>query len=176
MALWVLGEFSTSGALLKAARDLRSRHSEPIETYSPFPLDGASEALRLKRSKVPLLGLVGGLGGAAFGYLVQFLTNAVDWPINVGGRPPHSAPAFVPITFESGVLLSSFSIFFGLWAILKLPQPYHPAFDLEAFRSASSHGFWLSIEVEEGGPQLDAVSTELKNLGAVQVAAVPERS
>ena len=176
MAVWVLGEFSTSGALLKAARELRARRSEPMETYSPYPLDGASEALRLKSSKVPYLALVGGLGGAAFGYLVQFLTNAVDWPINVGGRPPHSSPAFIPITFESGVLLSSFFIFFGLWAILKLPQPYHPAFDVDAFRSASSHGFWLSIESKESGPQSEALSRELRELGAVQVAVVPERS
>jgi len=176
VAVWVLGEFSTSGALLKAARDLRARRSERIETYSPYPLHGASEALRLKRSKVPLLALVGGLGGATFAYLVQFLTNAVDWPINVGGRPPHSAPAFVPITFESGVLFSSFFIFFGLWALLRLPQPYHPAFDVDAFRSASSHGFWLSIEAEESSSEVDILSRELKTMGAVLVAVVPERS
>jgi hypothetical protein len=120
--------------------------------------------------------LVGGLAGASFGYLVQFLTNAVDWPINIGGRPPHSAPAFVPITFESGVLMSAFSIFFGLWAILRLPQPYHPAFDVDAFRSASSHGFWLSIETEQTGPQIEDLSRELRTLGALQVAVAPERS
>src|SRR5262249_9754445 len=90
VAVWVLGEFSTSAALLRAAAHLQSRRSERVETYSPYPLTGASEALRLKKSRVPVLGLMGGLGGAAFGYLVQFLTNAVDWPLNVGGRPPHS--------------------------------------------------------------------------------------
>lgn len=177
MAVWILGEFSTSEALLKAAEHLRSRRSETIETYSPYPISGSSAALRLKKSKVPILALVGGLGGASFGYLVQLLTNAVDWPINVGGRPPHSAPAFVPITFESGVLLSSFFIFFGLWAILRLPQPYHPAFDVDGFRSASSHGFWLSIEAEPTGPQVvEDLSRELRALGAVQIAVAPERS
>jgi hypothetical protein len=176
VAVWVLGEFSTSGALLRAAEHLQSRRSETVETYSPYPLSGASEALRLKKSRVPVLALMGGLGGAAFGYLVQFLTNAVDWPLNVGGRPPHSIPAFVPITFESGVLFSAFSIFFGLWAILRLPQPYHPAFDVDAFRSASSHGFWLSIEAEQAGPQVEDLTRELQSLGAMQVAVAPERS
>jgi hypothetical protein len=176
VANWVLGEFPTSEALLKAAERLRTHRPETIETYSPYPIQGSSEALGLKKSKVPVLALVGGLAGGSFGYLVQFLTNAVDWPINIGGRPPHSAPAFVPITFESGVLLSAFSIFFGLWAILRLPQPYHPAFDVDAFRSASSHGFWLSIETEQTGPQIEDLSRELRTLGALQVAVAPERS
>lgn len=176
MAVWVLGEFSDSGTLLKAAEYFRARRSERIETYSPYPLSGSSEALHLKKSKVPVLALIGGLGGAAFGYLVQFLANAVDWPLNVGGRPPHSIPSFVPITFESGVLSSAFFIFFGLWAILRLPQPYHPAFDVDGFRSASSHGFWLSIEAEQTGPELEELSRELRSLGATQVALAPERS
>src|SRR6266852_9388463 len=176
MKTWVLAEFKSAERLLESARKLREEGYSRLDTYSPFPLEGTSEALGLSKSRVPLLALVGGLGGATLGYLVQWLTNAVDWPINVGGRPPHSTPAFVPITFESGVLLSAFSIFFGLWVILRLPQPYHPAFDVDAFRSASSHGCWLSIEAEQTGPQIEDLSRELRTLGALQVAVAPERS
>ena len=175
MADWILGEFGTSSALLKAAEQLRGEGHTRLDTYSPYPLDGSSEALGLPRSKIPLIGLAAGLSGATLGYVIQWLTNAVDWPLNVGGRPPHSAPTFIPITFESGVLLSALSIFFGLWLILRLPQPYHPVFDLEEFRTASIAGFWLSVESVQAAAEKEQLVRRLRSLGAVQVSIVPER-
>src|SRR5262249_50352474 len=175
MADWILGEFSTPSALLKAVEQLRREGLDRLDTYSPYPLHGSSEALGLRRSKIPLIGLGAGLSGATFGYLIQWLTNAVDWPINVGGRPPHSAPTNIPITFESGVLLAALSIFFGLWLILRLPQPYHPVFDLEQFRTASIAGYWLSVEAVEGAAEKERLLVRLRSLGAIQVSIVPER-
>ncbi len=175
MKTWVLAEFKSAERLLESARKLREEGYSRLDTYSPFPLEGTSEALGLSKSRVPLLALVGGLGGATLGYLVQWLTNAVDWPINVGGRPPHSTPAFVPITFESGVLMSAFFIFFGLWLILRLPQPYHPVFELEGFRSASTHGFWLSVETDPTESDANEVRARMQSLGAIQVSVVGEQ-
>src|SRR5712692_247197 len=175
MKTWVLAEFKSAERLLASARKLREEGYSRLDTYSPFPLEGTTEALGLSKSRVPLLALVGGLGGATLGYLAQWLTNAVDWPINVGGRPPHSTPAFVPITFESGVLMSAFFIFFGLWLILRLPQPYHPVFEVEEFRTASIAGFWLSVESVEAAAEKEQLIRRLRNLGAVQVSVVPER-
>jgi hypothetical protein len=171
MADWILGEFGNEEELLEAARDLKQKGHAEVETYSPYPLHGASEAVGLKPSKLPLFALVAGLSGATAAYLIQWFTNAVNWPINVGGRPPHSAPVFVPITFETGVLIAAFSIFFGLWALLRLPQPYHPVFEVEGFRSASTSGLWLSVETP-GSSETEQLAERLRALGARQVAVV----
>jgi len=175
MSDWILGEFADEHKLLEAARQLSQENGGRVETYSPFPLHGASEAVGLRRSRLPRLALAFGLSGAAAAYLIQWFANAVNWPLNVGGRPPHSAPSFVPITFETGVLISAFAIFFGLWLLLGLPRPYHPVFEVEAFRNASTDGFWLSVEAEQ--PSLgEKVAERLRALGARQVSIVSEQS
>jgi len=174
MADWILGEFESEEELLKAARELRQNAQLDVETYSPYPLHGASEAVGLKASKLPLFALVAGLSGATLAYLIQFYTNAVSWPINVGGRPPHSAPVFVPITFETGVLISGFAIFFALWALLRLPQPYHPVFEVEGFRRASIDGLWLSVETAVSS-ETERLAERLRALGARQVAVVRDK-
>src|SRR4051812_1939293 len=106
---WFLGEFATPEGLLDAIRELRKRGPRgELDTYSPYPLHDAPEAIGLPRSKIPLFVLGGGLTGTIVAYLMQWWCNAVDYPINVGGRPPQSPPAFIPIVFELGVLLASF--------------------------------------------------------------------
>ena len=172
MSDWVLGEFADEHRLLEAAGKLRREIQDRVETHSPFPLHGASEAVGLRRSRLPYLALAFGLSGAAGAYLIQWFTSAVNWPLNVGGRPPHSAPSFVPITFETGVLISAFAIFFGLWLLIGLPQPYHPVFEVEAFRNASVDGLWLSVEAEHSASE--KIAERLKALGARQVSIVPE--
>ena len=173
MSDWILGEFASEEKLLEAARELRAKGHAQVETYSPFPLRGASDAVGLRGSKIPALALFGGLSGATAAYLIQWFTNAVNWPINVGGRPPHSAPVFIPITFETGVLISAFFIFFGLWIILRLPQPYHPVFEVEAFRSASTNALWLSVESTKPS-ETEQLTNRVRALGARQVSVVPE--
>jgi hypothetical protein len=169
---YVLAEFAAEAALLGAARTLRSEGHAELDLHSPVPLHGADEALGLKPSIVPRVALVLGLVGATTGYLMQVGMVAIDWPINVGGRPPHSAPAFIPVTFELGVLFAALGIFFGLFVLWGMPRLHHPVFEVEAFRSASVDGLWLSAAVEpaSAGP----VAARLKALGARQVEIVPE--
>ncbi|HYG69053.1 MAG TPA: DUF3341 domain-containing protein, partial [Anaeromyxobacteraceae bacterium] len=156
-----------------AARTLREAGFRSLDIHSPYPLHGADEALGLSRSKVPLVALLGGLFGASAGYLLQYWTVGVDWPLNVGGRPPHSGPAFIPVTFELGVLIAALSIFFGLlFGFFGFPRVHHPAFEVEAFRSATIDAMWLSAEVEAG--DAERVQGELRRLGARQVVIVPE--
>jgi hypothetical protein len=169
----VLGEFVEEAALLDAARSLRARGGARLDLHSPYPLHGAEEALGLRRSTVPLVVLVFGVTGAVVGYLLQWYTVAYDWPLNVGNRPPHSAPAFIPVTFELGVLFASLSIFIGLLAgYFGFPRVHHPVFEVEAFRSASIDGLWLSAEVELR--DAEALAGELRRLGARQVSIVEE--
>ncbi|MFO0584591.1 MAG: DUF3341 domain-containing protein [Anaeromyxobacter sp.] len=169
---YVLGEFEREEALLGAARALRTRPGTTVDLHSPYPLHGSDEALGLKRSTVPLVALAAGLTGACTGYLLQLYVSAIDWPLNVGGRPPHSAPAFIPVTFELGVLFAAFSIFLGLLGFyFGFPRLHHPVFEVEAFRSASIDGLWLSAAVDGDA---EAVAAELRKLGARQVSIVPE--
>lgn len=170
MASYVLGEFQEEAALCAAARRLRELGFGGLDAHSPVPIHGVDEALGLKRSPVPLIGLVGMLLGGGGAYLMQWWMNAVDYSINVGGRPPQSAPAFVPVTFESAVLLASVFIVGGLFALAGFPRLHHPVFEVEAFRTACVDGFWLSAEVE--APRAEAAAEEMRRLGARNVSRV----
>lgn len=175
MRAYVLAEFEAEAALLEAARRLRTRGEVPVhlDIHSPYPLHGADEALGLRRSTVPLVALVAGVTGAITGYVLQWYTVGVAWPLNVGNRPPHSPPAFIPVTFELGVLFAALSIFLGLlFAYFRFPRVHHPLFEVEAFRSASIDALWLSAEVE--GKDADKVAADLRALGARQVSIVAE--
>jgi hypothetical protein len=168
---YVLGEFEDDRALLAAARALRAQGRASLDLHTPYPIHGAEEALGLRRSTVPIVTLVAGITGALTGYLLQWYTVGFDWPLNVGNRPPHSPPAFIPVTFELGVLFAALSIFFGLlFAYFRFPRLYHPVFEVEAFRNASIDGMWLSAEVPD--PECDAVAGVLRQLGASNVAVV----
>ena len=172
MRTWLVAEFAGEPELLAAARALRARGHVDLDLHSGVPLHGAEEALGLRRSIVPRLALAGGLSGAVAGYLLQWWTVGVDFPINLGNRPPHSPPAFVPITFELGVLVAAGTIFLGLFALWGLPRLHHPVFEVEAFRSATIDGLWLSAGVE--AEEADGVAAELERLGARRIERVPE--
>jgi hypothetical protein len=171
---WVVGEFATPQAMLDAVRRLRELGYPNLDTHTPYPVEGTSEALGLSSSRVPLLTLIGGLGGATLGYLLQWFCNAWDWPLNVGGRPPHSPPAFVPITFEVGVLLGGFGAFFGSLALMGLPRPHHPIFELDAFQSAAIDHFWVSLEFEATELGVRDPARDVTECGALEVATIME--
>jgi hypothetical protein len=175
--LWTVAEFASAGALLAAIRALREAGVTGLDTYSPYPLHGLGNALGLRRSRVPALALAGALGGVSLGYGFMYYINAVDYPLNVGNRPPNSWPAFIPVTFEMGVLLCSLFIFFGLMFLSRLPQPYHPVFEVDAFRSASTHGFWLSVmAAPAGAPEPGRVEEQLRSLGGTNVTTIREEA
>ncbi len=168
----VLAEFPDERSLCAAARRLRALGHRRLDAYSPVPMHGVDDALGLRRTPVPIIALVGGVVGACTGYLMQWWMNAVDYPINVGNRPPHSPPANIPITFELGVLFASICIVVALIALAGLPRLYHPAFEVEAFRTASVDGLWLAAEVAPDDGQ--AIQDELHRMGALQVSTVQE--
>jgi hypothetical protein len=166
--LWVLGSFATPEALLDAAGKLRDRDLGELDVYSAYPLHGAEEVLRTPRSKVPLIVLIAGLSGAVGGFVLQWWAQVVAYPINFGGRPMFSWPAFIPVTFELGVLCASTAAFFGLFALLGLPRPHHPVFEVEAFRSAQIDRYWVSV----CSAKLDARETITAALGEVGAADI----
>ena len=170
----VLGKYPSVDALYGAARALQAAGHPALDFYSPYPLPGSDEVLRLKKSPVPFIAGTAACIGVVSGVLLQWWTNDVDYPINVANRSVVPTPTWMPVTFELGVLLAGVSIFFGLMAIFRFPRPYDPLFEVEPFRSATIDALWLSVAVKPD--QVSTVSEELRRLGAAEVELVPEEA
>jgi Protein of unknown function (DUF3341) len=170
----VMGEFSTPEDLLAATKKARAAGYKHVEAYTPFPVEGLSEAVGFKWTAVPLLTLMGGVGGGLTGFGLQYWVAAITYPINIGGRPLNSWPAFIPVTFELTVLGASIFAVFSMLALNKLPQPYHPVFNVERFSQASTDKFFLCIEARD--PKFDLVETSkfLQSLHAQHVNEVKD--
>jgi len=152
-----MAEYETPTALVAAAEKARLAGFRKMDAYSPIPIHELDDALGLKRTRLPLLVLIGGICGGLGGFALQSWASALAYPMNVGGRPLISWPQFVPVTFETTVLGAALTAFFGMWALNKLPQPYHPVFNVAAFTRASTDRFFLVIET--GDPRFDRTST-----------------
>ena len=170
---FVVAQFATPDGLLDGTRKVRERGHKNIDPHTPYPLHGLEEALGLGRPKIPTLVLLGAIAGACLAYGMIYFMNVFDWPINVAGRPAHSPPTMVPITFELAVLLAGSSSFFGFFALAGLPKPYHPIFEAEFLARASVDGFFLSVEVPAGG-DADKVLADVRAAGAAEVQIVAE--
>lgn len=170
----LLAEFENPDDLLAAAHAARKAGYRKMDAYAPLPVHGLAEALGFERTSLPLIVLLGGIAGASLGYLLQYWTTAVDYPLNIGGRPLHSWPAFIPITFEMTILIASFSAVLGMLVLNGLPQPYHPLFNVKRFKLATRNRFFLCIEATD--PRYDAGKTKdflegLNSRGVYEVEA-----
>lgn len=153
----LLAEFDDPQSLLDAARRAREEGYSCMEAYTPFPVEGLSKIIGGRRNWVPLIVLIGGIIGGTGGFFMQYYAAALHYPLNIGGRPLWSWPAFIPITFELTVLFAALSGAFGMLAINRLPQPYHPVFNVEQFGLATQTKFFLCIEADD--PKFDREKT-----------------
>lgn len=168
----LIARFATADDLLKAVRELRGRGYTKLDAYSPFPIHGMSEALCAEDARLPWLVFLCGAAGALLGYGLQYYVSVIAYPLNVGGRPLHSWPAFIPVTFETTVLLAAFGAVIGMFAMNGLPRPHHPVFDVPGFERASHDAFFVEVRADD--PQFDRARTEdiLRVLGAMAVHEV----
>jgi len=141
----IMAEFDTPKDLVAAARRTYEAGFRKIDTYSPFPIEEAAEAIGFHHNGVPLVVLIGGILGGVSGYLLQWWINVVSYPVNVGGRPHHSWPAFIVVTFEMTILFAGLAAVFGMLALNGLPMPYHPVFNVPRFAFATKDRFFLII-------------------------------
>jgi Protein of unknown function (DUF3341) len=153
----LMAEFDNPTALVEAATKARLAGYRQMDAYSPIPIHELDEALGLQKTRLPLLVLLGGIAGAIGGFGLASWASAVAYPMNVGGRPLISWPQFIPVTFETTVLGAALTAFFGMWALNRLPQPYHPVFNVDAFTRASTDRFFLVIETAD--PRFDRTAT-----------------
>jgi len=145
----LMAEFESPTAIVEATRKAYVAGYRRMDAFSPYPIEELTEALGIKHSKLPLIVLIGGILGCLGGYSLCYWVSAVAYPINVGGRPLHSWPAFIPVTFECTILLAAFAAVFGMLALNGLPQPYHPVFSVDHFEMASNNRFFLCIEARD---------------------------
>jgi hypothetical protein len=169
----LMAEFESPERLLEATRGAYAQGYRKMEAYTPFPVDGLAEALDFHRSRVPAIVLGGGLLGGLSGYFMQWYSAVVSYPINVGGRPLHSWPAFIPITFEMTVLGAALAAVLGMLALNGLPRPHHPVFNVPGFELASNNRFFLSIQARD--PLFDPEQTyrTLAEFNAKVITVVP---
>jgi len=170
----IIAEYETPEELLRAAKRAREAGYTRMDAYSPFPVHGLSEAIGFEDHKVPWVTFFAGVIGAIAGFSLQYYISVVDYPLNVGGRPFLSWPAFIPVTFETTVLFAAFGAFIGMLALNGLPQPYHPVFNAPRFERASQDRFFLCIEASD--PLFDRANTRhfLEGTGARMVSEVEE--
>lgn len=153
----LMAEFADPNHLVDATRKAYEAGYRKMDAYSPYPIEELSEALGSHHSRVPLLVLIGGIVGCLGGFALEYWVSAVAYPLNVGGRPYFSWPAFIPPAFETTILCAAFAAVFGMLALNGLPQPYHPMFNSKRFALASRDRFFLCIEATD--PQFDKDKT-----------------
>jgi hypothetical protein len=169
----LMAEYEDASVLAAATRQAREAGYRKLEAYTPFPVHEVIDAIGIKRTWVPTLVLIGGLVGLVGGYLLQYWTQVIDYPLNVGGRPLHSWPLFIPVTFETTILLAAFAAVFGMLAMNGLPMPYHPVFNVPRFALASRDRFFLVIEAEDDKFDYAEVRDFMATSGAREVFDVP---
>jgi hypothetical protein len=168
----LIAEFQSAAQLLSAAQQARQEGYRKLEGYSPVPVEGLAEELGLTKTSMPAVVLAGGILGCVTGYLMQYWISAVDYPINVGGRPLHSWPSFIPVTFELTILFGAIFAFAGMLALNGLPMPYHPVFNAPRFTLSGKDRFFLCIEATDPLFDREATSRFLAYLGAKEVTLV----
>jgi hypothetical protein len=168
----VMAEFTDAERLLEAAHRTHAHGYRRLDAYTPFPVEGLAEAIGFERNRLPLIVLLGGILGGVGAFFMQWYSAVIDYPLNIGGRPLNSWPAFIPITFEVTILVASLSAVFGMLGLNGLPKPYHPVFNVPSFEMASRSHFFLVVHGDD--PKFDraAVRGFLEGLGPKDVFEV----
>jgi hypothetical protein len=168
----LLAEFTEPADLIAAVRECAQRYRD-VDAYAPYAVDGLAEALGFHRNRVPLATLIGGIVGGAGTYFLQWYSAVIDYPIDSGGRPLHSWPAFIPATFEITVLGAALACFLGMLLMNGLPRLNHPIFNAHDFDLASRNRFFVSVRATDPAFDREATRVFLEQLQPLRVIEVP---
>ena len=170
----LLAEFKTPADLFVAYERVRDAGYTRWDAHSPFPVHGLDGAMGMRRSRLPWVVLACALGGAATGFLLQTWVHSVAYPLTISGKPNFSWPAYVPITFELGVLGGALAAVFGMFGLNQLPKHHHPLFEAARFARFSDDAFFISIEAAD--PRFDEAATTrlLSGVGASHIELVED--
>lgn len=168
-----MAEFDNTNDLLAAAHHVRDAGYRRVDAYSPFPVEGLSEAVGFPRTSVPAITLAGGLIGMFGGFFLQYYPNVIGFPLDIGGKPFDSWPSFIPITYELTILCASIACVVGMIWLNGLPTPYHPVFNVPRFELASQDRFFLCIKSKDPKFNLDEARRFLEEQHPREVSVVP---
>lgn len=168
----LMAEFQDPSDVVAAARAVRAEGYRKVDAYSPFPIEELNEALGFHRSWLPPLVLLGGIAGAIGGFGLQYWASVLEYPMNIGGKPYLSWPAFIPPTFETTILLAALTAVLGMLALNGLPEPYHPVFNVPSFALASRDRFFLCIEAADPKFEISRTRAFLEGLGPRAISEV----
>ena len=168
----LMAEFDDPTTLVAATNRAHDAGYRRMDAYSPFPIEELHEALGSPPSRLPLIVLIGGLLGCLGGYGLQYWVAAIAYPVNVGGKPWQSWPAFIPVTFECTILAAALAAVLGMLALNGLPMPHHPVFNVTRFALASRNRFFLVIEASDAKFELEETLRFLKALNPREVTTV----
>jgi hypothetical protein len=170
----LLGEFEQPDDLLQAVRRARSAGYRRINAYTPFPIEGLAEELGFRRTYLPALVLLGGVIGCAGGFALQYWISVIDYPLNIGGRPLNSWPAFIPVTFETTILTAALFAVLGMLGLNGLPRPFNPLFNAPRFALATRNRFFLFIEAADRQFDREATTKFMHDLNPQGVTLVED--
>ena len=168
----LLAEFHAPEEIVKAAEGVHAAGYRKVDAYTPYPMEEVLDALHLHETHVPKLALAGGLLGMAGGWALQYWTQVIAYPMNIGGRPSYAWPAFVVPTFETTILGAALCTVLGMLLLNGFPQPYHPVFNVKSFATASRDRFFLCVESSDPRFDLEKTRELLRKLGAYEVSEV----
>jgi len=168
----LMAEFESPDDLIGAAKQAYEAGYRKMEGYTPFPVEGLAEAIGIPGTRLQYIILIGGILGAITGFGLQYYASVIDYPLNVGGRPFNSWPAFIPVTFELTILFAALAAVFGMLGLNGLPQPYHPVFNEPRFELASNDRFFLCIEADDPKFELAQTRQFLEELKAAHISEV----
>jgi hypothetical protein len=168
----LLAEFLKPEEVLFAAKSAYAQGYRRMDAYSPLPVEGLAEAIGFTKNRIPLVVLVSGVIGGILGYSMQYFSGVINYPLNIGGRPFHSWPSFIPITFETTVLMAAFGAVFGMLGLNGLPRPHHPLFGVPRFARASRSRFFLCILADDPLFDVEETTKFLEGLNPREVTRV----
>lgn len=168
-----MAEFGSARELIAAVRSFSEYGYTLLETYSPVPL---ASGVPRRRSRLPIVVFVAGAIGGVLSYTIQWFANVYAYPLDIGGRPAHAIPAFLIPTFEGTVLAASLAAFIGFFVITRLPQPWHPVFEIDGFERATIDRYWLAVDAADPRCAPDRTIRELSALSPLRLVQLePER-
>lgn len=168
----LMAEFHSPEELIAASKRAYAEGYRRMNAYSPYPVEGLAEAIGFRSNALPRIVLAGGVVGCLFGFALQYFGAVIYYPMNIGGRPLNSWPAFIPITFECTVLFAAFAAVLGMLALNGLPMPYHPVFNVPQFALASRDRFFLAIEAHDDAFDAEKTKRFLQGLSPYGVFEV----